>query len=302
MSKIKHNKYKNSREKKVAIVLLCAPAILHLLIFWLGTQIETIRMMFTDHLTGQFTLGNFTWAFEQLFAGSASSNISLAFKNTLIFFVKDLALIPVCMFFSYLIFRKSAGHSFTRLALYLPGAVGGMMLTLIYAKIMESTGPLMQTIQNLAGLEQPIFLKTAHGVLYILIHDIFIGVGSNLIIWLGGMNRIPSDLIEYGKLEGIGPFREFTTVVLPLVWPTFVTMVTLQIIGIFGSTGSVLLLTDGQYGTYTLAFWMYKMVQENLVGEFNHVAALGMIFTLLTIPIVILGRKFMNRFGEEVEY
>ena len=57
-----------------------------------------------------------------------------------------------------------------------------------------------------------------------------------------------------------------------------------------------------EHGMDSNLAYMYKMVQENLVGEYNHVAALGMIFTILTIPIVIIGRKFMNRFGEEVEY
>ena len=302
MKQQKRKKYKNSRADKIAIALLCAPALLHLLIFWLGTQVETIRMMFTDHLTGELSFENFNWAYKELFAGAATSNIALALQNTLKFFVMHCALIPLTMFFSYLIFRRCIGHNFARLTLYLPGAVSGIMMSLIYAKIMESTGPLMQAIQAMTGHESPIVMRVENGIMYIMLYDIFVGVGANLILWLGGMNRIPYDLIEYGKLEGIGPFREFSKVVLPLIWPTFVTMVTLQIIGLFGSSGSVLVLTDGEFGTYTLAFWMYKMVQENLVGEYNHVAALGMIFTILTIPIVIICRKIMNRFGEEVEY
>ena len=259
-------------------------------------------MMFTDYMTGEASMENFTWAINELFAGASTSNIALALVNTLKFFAMSCALVPITMFFSYLIFRKCIGGSFSRIALYLPGAVSGITMSLLYAKLMESTGPLMQLIQSMAGLEDPIIMRTTHGILYVMIFDVFVGVGANLILWLGGMNRIPYELIEYGKLEGIGPFREFKSVVLPLIWPTFVTMITLQVIGIFGATGSILVLTNGEFGTYTLAFWMYKMVQENLVGEYNHVAALGMVFTIITIPIVVLGRKFMNRFGEEVEY
>lgn len=302
MNNKKHKKHKNSRSEWLCIIVLCAPALIHLLVFWLGTQIETIRMMFTDHASGEWSLANFKWAYNELFAGAATSNIALALQNTMKFFVMHCALIPVTMFFSYLIFRRCIGHNFSRLALYLPGAVSGIMMSLIYAKIMESTSPLMQSIQTMTESANPIIMRVDHGIMYIMTYDILVGVGGSLILWLGGMNRIPYDLIEYGKLEGIGPFQEFTKVVLPLIWPTFVTMVTLQIIGLFGSSGSVLVLTNGEFGTYTLAFWMYKMVQENLVNEYNHVAALGMIFTILTIPIVIICRKIMNRYGEEVEY
>ena len=298
----KQRRYKNSKAEWLCIIVLCAPAILHLVIFWLGVQIETLRMAFTNVNTGKAGMDNFQWAADELFAGASSSNIALSLQNTLIFFVVGCVMVPISMFFAYLIYRRTFGHSFMRIALYLPGAVSTIMMALLYGKLMESEGPLMQLVQRLAGKEEPIIFMVEHGVLYIIIFDVFVGIGANLVIWLGGMSRIPYDLIEYGKLEGVKPIREFVSVILPLIWPTFVTMVSLQIINLFGSTGSVLLLTDGQHGTYTLAFWMYKMVQESLTGEYNHVAALGLIFTVITIPLVVICRWIMNRFGEEVEY
>lgn len=299
---MKKKRYKNTRAEWICIAVLCAPAIIHLLIFWLGVQIETFRMAFTDVFTRQLDMTNFEWAFDNLFAGAAASDIALALRNTLIFFVIQCAMIPVSMFFAYLIFRRSFGHSFMRIALYLPGAVSGIMMALLYSKLMESTSPLMQLIQQMKESEEPIIFMVNNGMLYIILFDVLVGVGGNLVIWLGGMSRIPYDLIEYGKLEGIKPIREFVSVVLPLIWPTFVTMVSLQVIGVFGASGSVLVLTDGQHGTYTLAFWMYKMVQASMTNEYHHVAALGLIFTVLTIPLVIVFRWIMNRFGEEVEY
>ncbi len=295
-------RYKNTKAEWLCIIVLCAPAILHLLIFWLGVQIETFRMAFTDVNTQAWSVTNFKWAYEQLFAGASSSDISLALRNTLCFFVLGCVMIPISMFFGYLIYRRTFGHAFMRVALYLPGAVSGIMMALLYSKLMEAEGPLMQFIQQMTGREEPIMFNIEHGLLYIMIFDLFVGIGGNLVIWLGGMSRIPYDLIEYGKLEGIGPIKEFRTVILPLIWPTFVTMFSLQVIGLFGSSGSVLILTDGQNGTTTLAFWMYKMVQAAIEGEYHHVAALGLIFTVITIPIVIICRWFMNKFGEEVEY
>lgn len=299
---LKKKKYNNTKTEWLCIILFCAPAILHLLIFWLGVQIKTFQMAFTDVHTKIAGWMNFEWANRELFAGAASSDISLALQNTLIFFCVGCIMIPISMFFAYLIFRKTFGHSFMRIALYLPGAISTIMLALLYGKLMATDGPLMQAIQKLIGREEPIMLIVEHGVIYIIIFDVLVGIGANLVIWLGGMSRIPYDLIEYGKLEGVGPIREFCSVVLPLIWPTFVTMFSLQIINIFGSTGSVLILTDGQHGTYTLAFWMYKMVQASLESEYNRVAALGLIFTAITIPLVIICRWVMNKFGEEVEY
>lgn len=295
-------KFKNSKDDYRCIILLLIPAVVHLIVFWAGVQVETIRMAFTNVHSGQLSLDNFKWAFSQLFEGSASNDISLAFINTMLFFIMGMAIVPISVFFAYLIYRKSFGYSFMRVALYLPGAVSGIMMGLLYQKLMASDGPLMQLIQQMTGQETPIIMVVEHGILYIMIFDILVGVGGNLVIWLGCMSRIPYELIEYGKLEGIGPIREFVSVVLPLIWPTFVTMITLQIIGIFGASGSVQILTDGQHGTYTLSYWMYSIVKNGITEQYNTVAALGLIFTVLTVPLVFIGKWFMNRFGEEVQY
>lgn len=299
---MKKNKFKNSKDDKRCIVLLLIPALVHLVIFWAGVQVETLKMAFTNVHNGKFSLVNFEWAWTQLFAGGAPNDISLAFRNTMGFFVMGMLILPIGIFFAYLIYRKSFGYSFMRIALYLPGAVSGIMMGLLYQKLMASDGPLMQAIQHATGSETPIIMSVEHGVIYIMIFDVLIGVGGNLVIWLGCMSRIPYELIEYGKLEGIGPIREFVSVVLPLIWPTFVTMVTLQIIGIFGASGSVQILTDGQNGTYTLSYWMYRIVKEGITEHYNLVAALGLLLTMFTLPLVFAGKWFMNRFGEEVQY
>lgn len=295
-------KSKNSKDDYRCIILLLIPAVVHLIVFWAGVQVETIRMAFTNVHSGQFSLDNFKWAFSQLFEGSASNDISLAFINTMLFFIMGMAIVLISVFFAYSIYRKSFGYSFMRVALYLPGAVSGIMMALLYQKLMASDGPLMQLIQQMTGQETPIIMVVEHGILYIMIFDILVGVGGNLVIWLGCMSRIPYELIEYGKLEGIGPIREFVSVVLPLIWPTFVTMITLQIMGIFGASGSVQILTDGQHGTYTLSYWMYSIVKNGVTEQYNTVAALGLIFTVFTVPLVFIGKWFMNRFGEEVQY
>ena len=295
-------KYRNTPMEWLCIIVLCAPALIHLAIFWFGVQVETVRLAFTDYWTGEVGLANFEWAWNQLFCGTSTMAMPIAFRNTIYFFLMGMALIPITMFFAYLIFRKSIGYGFSRVTLYLPGAVGGIMLALLYANLMSSTGPVMQAVAQATGQETVVSMRYTNALPYVMIFDVFVGVGGNLMIWLGAMARIPTELIEVGKLEGIGPFTEFRKVVLPLIWPTFVTMITLQIVGIFGASGSVLALTNGENNTSTIAFWMYINVLSGLTSEYGNVAAVGLIFTAITIPLVIAGRMIMNRFGEEVEY
>ena len=294
-------KSRNTRREKLFIIAFCLPAILHLVIFWAGIQWNSIVMTFTNVLTGEIGFDNFKWAIEAL-TMATGVDMPLAFTNTMIFFVMNALLIPLCMFFAYLLFRKVLGYKFIRMALYLPGAIGGIMVALLYKKFMASDGWLFHQLQQMTGASDPYSMMTESGLLYVLIFDILVGVGANLLTWTSIIGRIPTELIEYGNLEGITPAREFTSVVLPLVWPNFVNMLSIQIIGMFGATGSVLVLTQGKYGTQTLSYWMYSVVLTGDVNEYNHAAALGIIFTLLTIPLYVIFRKVMKRFGTEVEY
>ena len=59
-----------------------------------------------------------------------------------------MALIPVTMFFAYLIFRKSIGYGFSRVTLYLPGAVGGIMLAALAVVMFFVNEPKLVAEQN----------------------------------------------------------------------------------------------------------------------------------------------------------
>ena len=301
MRKLGRTKSKNTTREKLMIVAFCAPALLHLVIFWAGMQWNSLVMTFTNVLTGEVNFDNFKWAIDAL-TMATGVDLGMAFRNTMIFFLMNVTFVPVCMFFAYLLFRKVLAHKFIRMALYLPGAIGGIMMALLYENFMASDGWLFHTIQEVTGASDPYSMMTQSGLLYVLIYDVLVGVGAHILTWTSIVGRIPTELIEFGNLEGITPAREFRSVVLPLVWPNFVNMLSIQIIGMFGATGSVLVLTQGKYGTQTLSYWMYSVVLTGDVNEYNHAAALGIIFTILTIPLYVIFRKVMKRFGTEVEY
>ena len=302
MEKVK-NKKKISKKTVVFILVTLAPAVLHLLIFWAGVQIQTFVMAFTDQRTGQFTLyGNFVTVIKSLLSSDGVFPLAEAFRNTFIFFAVQLIMMPLTIFAAYMLYKKMAGSAVLRVILYLPGAVSSIMMALVYQQLMMSDGPIMYFLNDILHLGLNVPFITESPLALIITYDVWIGLGGGLIIWLGAMSRIPTDVLEYGRLDGIGTVREFINIVVPLIWPTFVTMMTLALIGIFNSTGSVLIFTEGQYGTYTINYLFYDIVYKGETTEFNFSAALGLILTVATIPIVVGGRAFMNKFGSAEEY
>lgn len=291
------------RLKEIAFIIIMAfPAISHLLIFWLGVQVESIKLAFTDVETGLWNnFENFLYSIDAIFKGS-NKDMAEAFTNTFIFFGVMLVMLPLGLFAAYMLYKKMLFAGVLRLVLYLPGAISALLMTTLYQQLMTPDGVVFTFLIKMGWWDPQLSFKIEKAILYVLIYDIWLNLGSNLIIWLGTLSRIPVELLESAQLDGITPIKEFRSIILPLIWPTFVTMITLQLIGIFGASGSIMLLTGGQYGTFTLSYWLYAVVLNGSSSMYNICAATGLMFTIATIPLVVVGRKFLKRFGGAVEY
>lgn len=286
----------------IFILVMIFPAMSHLLVFWLGVQVESLKLAFTDVNTGAFNgFDNFKFAIESIFSENGN-DMAEAFRNTFIFFSVLLIMLPLGLFAAYMIYKKMLFAGVLRLVLYLPGAISGILMATLYQQLMTTDGIIFTFLSNVGLWDSNLSFLLEHAVVYVLIYDIWLNLGSNLVIWLGTLSRIPTELLESAQLDGITPIKEFLFIILPLIWPTFVTMITLQLIGIFGASGSILLLTGGQYGTFTLSYWLYAIVLNGSNSMYNICAATGLIFTVATIPLVVIGRKFLKHFGGVVEY
>ena len=58
-------------------------------------------------------------------------------------------------------------------------------------------------------------------------------------------------------------------------------------------------MTQGAAKSTTLGYWLFSQV---INGSYNYPAAVGVIFTLLGIPILIISRKLLNKITPEVTY
>ena len=60
--------------------------------------------------------------------------------------------------------------------------------------------------------------------------------------------------------------------------------------------------TQGNAGTTTISYWMYRILLNQEESMFHISNAAGLIMMLLTVPVVFVGRFIMNKWGKEIEY
>ena len=121
-----------------------------------------------------------------------------------------------------------------------------------------------------------------------------------MIITMGALARIPVELFEAAKLDGITPSGELKHIILPMISGTLSTLYILGISGILSAGGATLFLTNGNYGTQTLSFWIFWQIYTG--GSSGTSTALGMCMAAFSIPLMFLVKWIAGRISPEVTY
>ena len=145
------------------------------------------------------------------------------------------------------------------------------------------------------------------GIWMMVIYTLWTGVGVNMIMFTGAMNRVPQEIFESARMDGIGFFREVFNIVLPLIWPTVTTMVVFSMVGIFANSGLVLLLSPVNKSTWNIGYYIlsYTLNANHTIrveDTFCYPAAIGLIFTFVNVPMVFGVKALCDRIGKDAEY
>lgn len=289
---------KTMKEFGFFMVMIIIP-IIHFCIFWIGVNINSFALAFKGK-SGP-TLDYFKLFFQELSGSGANNKLLESIGNTLIIFVLNiLILLPVSVLFSYFLYKKIICYKYFRIVFFLPSIISSVVLVTLYKEIMM--GPVSEIIMKITGAPTSIlfFDSTRLAFKSVLIYLIWLGLAGNMVIYSGTMSRIPGEIVESAKLDGIGYFGELIHIVVPLMWPTLSVIVLLAVVGIFTADGPILLMTQGQYGTSTLGYWFYdKTIQS---ANLSYGAAVGLCFTFVSIPITLISRWLVNKIDVDVEF
>lgn len=259
---------------------------------------QAILMAFQVSEGGALSLDNWKMILAEL--KDKDSNIWMALINTLKYFALGMIKLPLTFVISYFLYKKIKGYKFFRTVFFLPSMVAPVILVLLFKDLIKIGGPIDILLNQWFGYQIPNLVSTFETATNtILFYTFWSGFGATLLIFVGAMNRIPNEILEAGKIDGCTNFKEFIKIIVPLCWDNISTMALLNVISIFMSSGPILYFTGGDYGTSTLAYWIFDQVRN---GTYNYPSAVGLFFTLLGVPIVILVNILMKKGGTDVEY
>lgn len=291
------------------IILMLAIPVLWFVVFYVIVNFNSVIMSFKV-ANGVDDAGaiQYKWGFDnflQLFTelDAKDGNMLIALINSLKYFALNLfVIIPASYLVSYFLYKKIAGYKFFRVLFYTPSIISAVAMVIIFKNMIGGYGPVYVFCRDVLHYELPALLTNSEtATKTILVYCFWTGFGVNIILYQGAMSRLPSEIMEQSKIDGLPWYRELFKVITPMIWPTLSTTIVLAITGIFTSTGPILLFgTGGAYETYSISYFIFSQVYDS--GIYNYPAAIGVFFTIYSIPVVFGIRFIMNKFDSKVEY
>lgn len=286
------------------LITMLAIPLLHFAVFYIYLNLSSFTIAF-QNMQGDFTFNNFVMMWDSL--TTSGGELAIALKNTLLYFGNAILIVfPLNLLVSYFFYKKIWGYKFFRIVFYLPAIISGVVMVAVYTEFIKPWGPLGVLLESV-GIDIPLrgFLGQAStATATIIVYCTWTGFTGNVLLFSGAMSRVPVEVIEAARLDGCGVLREVVQLIVPLIWPTMSTMLLLSFTGLLSSGGPILLFTNGNYDTSTLSYWIFSKVYyggSGGTGFYGLVSAMGMFFTIIMVPLILLARWLMEKIPS-IEY
>jgi ABC-type sugar transport system permease subunit len=182
-----------------------------------------------------------------------------------------------------------------RYLLVLPIVLPPLVLIEVWAYLLQPSSGLIDRVFGAVGLPQPSWLGDPH---LALVSILLIGFPwiSNLgfLIFLGGLQNLPKDVLDAGRLDGLSAFRRVFAIDIPLLMPQFRIVVILSGIYAVQNFVPILLLTNGGPGTATLVpgLDMFQSAFQN--DQYGYGMAIGTLLFVVMLAFTLMAMRLLR--------
>lgn len=288
---------KLTKRSKWIIFIGLLPAIL----IYIGFSIIPIFMSFYYSLMSwngfsdmEFVgMANFTKLFaDRLFWSSIINNIYIIIASA-------VGQLSIGLFLALLLNRKLKGAKLFRTIGFIPVILSSVVVALTWNLIYNSETGLLNELLRLIGLDS--FALNWLGdqkiaMLSVSVTIIWQFIGLYFIIFLAGLQNIPTEILEAAKIDGASEWKQTWKITIPMLKETIFAALILAISGSMKSFDQIFVMTNGgpAHATEVSAIYMYNKTFQSLqFGYGSSIAVMIFLFgiILITLTNFLMGRK-----------
>lgn len=221
----------------------------------------------------------------------------MAAANTVYF---ALLAVPLTMLLglilAILLNKKIKGRSIFRSTFIVPMVIPTASVVLIWNILFHNNGVLNGTLASL-GISPVNWLNSGKARFIMVLLYAWKNIGYCMVIFLGGLLKIPKEYYEAADIEGAGAFKKFIYITLPYLTPVSFFVFVLSIINSFKIFKEVYMLA-GPYpheSIYTMQHYMNNVFTSL---DYQKLSSAAYVIAIALGLLIYVLFKFENRFSK----
>jgi len=285
---------KNQIKKNAVSMSFVLPALILLFIFVIIPFMLSFYYSFMDYNILKPKAMSFVGLdnFKKLFNDKIfTQSIYNTFKFTFLVVPLQLA---VALGLALLVNKKLKGIKLFRLAFFAPTVLSLVVISILWTFIYNPNNGLLNAMLNSVGIaSQPFLSDPAQAMYCIVFLSAWQGAGFQMMIFLAGLQDIPTYLYEAAEVDGASKYQQFFNITLPGLKNISVLLFLTITIGALQLLVQPMMMTQGGplNSTMTIVYEIYQTGYK--YRNMGYGSAMAVVFTAIVLVIVLIQNKLM---------
>jgi raffinose/stachyose/melibiose transport system permease protein len=230
------------------------------LLFGIAPALGNVLVSFTNYsgLPGSPTsfagLSNYTALLTTEGPGFVSSIIDT------LFFVVGVTVVQnvVAMLLAHRLQGEGKAATLLRVLAFFPIVLGVTVVGIVWLLLFDPESSPAQALFGAFGIQSAFFGSNTVAMPLVIIVQVWQNLGFTMVVFIGSLKMIPRSIYEAAGLDGVTPWKRFSSITWPMMAPAVTVNVLFAVIGSLTTYNLIYILTDGDYGTNTLGMLAFN--------------------------------------------
>ena len=180
------------------------------------------------------------------------------------------------------------GLAIFRTIFYLPAILSGVAVALMWRWIFSTEFGLLNALLSMIGIEGPAWLTDRIWVLPSFVIMRLWSVGGGMIIYLAGLQSIPTNLYEAANIDGANWWHRTRFITLPMLSPTIFFQLIVGFIFSMQIFTEAFIMTNGGPADASLFYLLYLYRQAFQYFDMGYASALAWVLFVVILVLTII--------------
>jgi multiple sugar transport system permease protein len=197
----------------------------------------------------------------------------------------------VAMSIALLLNQKIEARGVWRTLYYMPSIVSGVAVSIIWAWMFNPRYGLINAgLKGIGISNPPRWIFSEEWALPAFVIMSLWGAGSNMLLYLAGLQGIPTPLYDAAKVDGANAMHRFFAVTLPMLSPTIFFNLVMNVIGSFQIFSQSYIMTQGgpNNATLTMVLLLYRKAFQQFRHGYGSAIAWILFVIILALTLLVL--------------